>query len=68
MKRKLFGLLMMVLAFVMATISLTACSDDEDISSTTGVITISSDYTDVKLGCNETQFQSKKMPLKKSLS
>ena len=57
MKRKLFGLLMMVLAFVMATISLTACSDDEDISSTTGVITISSDYTDVKLGCNETWYE-----------
>lgn len=55
-RRHLFNLMTLALGGIMG-ISLSACSDNDDISSTTGVITMSSADQDIQVGCDDTWYE-----------
>jgi len=52
-KTRFLNLLTLAVAGIMG-LSLSACSDSEEVSSTTGMITIASAYQDIQIGCDDT--------------
>jgi len=55
-KTRFLNLLTLAVAGIMG-LSLSACSDSEEVSSTTGVITIASEQLEINVGCDDTWYE-----------